>query len=391
MKCSNYGVARSNVSLSVPKDRASLSLTVGMPRRGLTLIELLVTISIIGVMVALLLPAVNLARSASRQTACANNLRQFGIALQSLTSVNKGAYCTGAFDWVHEGPVTEVGWVADLVNEGQPVGQMLCPANPAQVSESVNQLLSATAAEFTGCIEPKGSESYTTIDGEVVVNPCRQIIEAGWAPGSPERVGLVQTALLEDFYNTNYVSSWIMVRGAPRLDKDGNLKSQDSACTASLKTRSSTLGPLRVGQIDSAKVPGSLIPLLADGGVAGQLSVNLGDFPAGSDTVGSFTRGPVQVLNMKAPEFADGKPRAGAGGWWSVWSKAIQDYRGFAPVHRQQANVLMSDGSVQALYDKNDDSLLNNGFSPASGGGFTSDEVEIDDTIIFSKPALKGF
>jgi prepilin-type N-terminal cleavage/methylation domain-containing protein len=120
-------------------------------RVGFTLVELLVVIAIIGVLVALLLPAVQAAREAGRRAQCQNNFKQIGVATQNFHDAYKHFPLGGVGPWPKfddyitggkaNGPLRQgLGWAYQLLpflEQGVAQASAVGKTNPAQQGASI--------------------------------------------------------------------------------------------------------------------------------------------------------------------------------------------------------------------------------------------------------------
>jgi prepilin-type N-terminal cleavage/methylation domain-containing protein len=135
-----------------------------MRRRGFTLIELLVVIAIIGVLIALLLPAVQAAREAARRSQCVNNLKQIALAMhnyqQEVGSLPWGHGPFGWNDWnafVMMLPMLEQSAMYNAINFSVP--------SACQPGNKMNITVQRSRLNVLLC--PSDMDRLTTLDGHI--------------------------------------------------------------------------------------------------------------------------------------------------------------------------------------------------------------------------------
>jgi prepilin-type N-terminal cleavage/methylation domain-containing protein/prepilin-type processing-associated H-X9-DG protein len=295
-------------------------------RRAFTLIELLVVIAIIGILLALLLPAIQYTRESARRLQCTNNLKQIGLALHAYHQTH-GSFPAGYISSVgprglddDQGPGW--GWAAMILPYLEQEGLFRQIHFDKDITDSANATLRTTAISAFVCPSDIGERVFT-VEARATSTPLQD------ASGNAVQVG-----------HSNYVG----VFGSPEIMPDPGFLSRDPdrgvkcrgmfcrttpVCTRDV--RDGTSHTLFVGERSS-----NLAYATWTGAVTGGQVPPKTPNPQGYDSEGA----PVLIFGHTG-DAADVPPHTP--------NSKINHVDDFWSMHPQGANFLFVDGSVRII------------------------------------------
>ena len=293
-------------------------------RRAFTLVEMLVVVAIVGVLAAMVLPAVQSTREAARRARCSANLRQIGLAMQNYASANGGlpprrVMTTG----------TLCGWGAVILPFLEQTNLAKVYDRTANFYDTVNATAIGTAIDIYSCpsTEPARRMTVSSADGQTT-----------------------STGIAGDYFGANGVQVWWLSDSS--LNKTGYSSLADTAMT------------------DNRNRPSSEI---SDGLSSTLLITEQGGRPD------LYLRGVKQRLTVTAPNTATATVNGATvsqdqHGFWGCWASYqcalfmtysddgvtqngnatvnVNNSRGIYAFHPGGANAVFCDGSVHFLNQK---------------------------------------